>query len=343
MKPVVTEAMMDAVLERIFQQPCRSASTLFLRAAFPEIDPLAVDRVTTDRQVRHVSVRGTSNLVVRFWTGSRCIALLLIENKIDAAFTPDQPARYAESRDAQRKFAVAPAVATLLVAPERYLASSKLAMVFDASLSYERLLSNITGPDRQLIEVAIERAESPYEPVASLSVMNFFDGYSLIARRAAPDLVLKPNPNSANVRPKASRTIYFDAKRSGFTSYPFLFKNGKVASLRVSHQCWDSGALNPSVKAMLDGWACHLPKVLPMLSPLLKTASVYLRPAGRSLAFAVDTPRLDNTQPAAIQEVAILDGLKKMQQLRQAWNGSAELLEQAAASVEKELANYLQS
>lgn len=121
-------------------------------------------------------------------------------------------------------------------------------------MSYERLLPFATGRDGELIAVTIERAESPYEPVPVAAVMDFFSGYAGLARNAAPDLVLKRNPNSAGARPEASRTIYFDAQRSGFAGYGFLLKEGRPASLRVSHQCWDSGAPNPSVKAMLDGW-----------------------------------------------------------------------------------------
>ena len=333
MKPAVTEAALDGVLEAMLLRSAGRAPVLFLAAAVPEGRRPAFDRVTTARQVRHVGASGTADLVVHYWAGPACVALLLVENKIDAGFTPDQPARYAASREAQRGSGVAPIVATLLVAPEAYLTGSKLAAGFDASLSYERLLSASSGQERDLFEVAIQRAESPYEPIPIPSVMEFFAGYAELARWAAPDLVLKRNPNSADARPESSRTIYFEAKRSGFVSYPFLLKNGRPASLRVSHQCWDSGAPSPSVKAMLDGWACNLSQVSPILAPHLMGTGVYLRPAGRSLALALDTPRLDNMRPAAGQEQAIVDGLGKLQRLREAWNGLAEPLRRSAEVV----------
>ena len=153
------------------------------------------------------------------------------------------------------------------------------------------------------------------------------------ARNAAPDLVLKRNPNSAGARPEASRTIYFDARRSGFAGYDFLLKEGRPASLRVSHQCWDSGAPNPSVKAMLDGWAQHLAIVSPVLAPSLRGSGIYLRAAGRSLALVLDTRRLDNMRPVAGQETVILDALSKLQRLRDAWNGLEEPLRRTTALV----------
>ena len=332
MKPAITESALDGVLERLLLAD-RETPALFLRSASSQGSDLSFDRVTISRQVRHLSASGTADLVVRFWAGSACAAMLLVENKIDAGFTPDQPTRYAVSRDAHRAVNSAPIVATLLVAPGVYLAGSRLAAGFDGTLAYERLLPFVAGQDRELVETAVERAESPYEPVPVAAVMDFFAGYAGLVRQAAPDLVLKRNPNSGDARPEASRTIYFDAKRSGFTNYPFLLKDGRPASLRLSHQCWDSGAPNPSVKAMLDGWARHLPIASPILSADLRGSGIYVRPASRSLALVLDTSRLDNMRPVAGQETIILDALAKLLRLRDAWNGLEGPLREAAALV----------
>lgn len=224
MKPAVTESALDRVIERLLLAD-RAVADLLLSAMALNVD---FDRLTIARQVRHVGASGTADLVVRYWLGSLCTVMLLVENKIDAGFTPDQPARYAISRDAQRSSATA--VGTLLLAPSVYLAGSRLASGFDGVVPYERLLQMVTDVDRELIAYAIERAESPYEPVPVSAVMNFFSGYAELARGVAPDMVLKRNPNSAGARPEASRTIYFDARRSGFSGYSFLFKEGRPAS-----------------------------------------------------------------------------------------------------------------
>lgn len=329
MKPSVTESSLDAVLERLLLGH-RNAAALFLESVEHRIEGVAADRVTVARQVRHANAIGTADLVVRYWSGTSCVAMLLVENKIDAGFTPDQPARYATSRDAHLVSGAAPIVATLLVAPSIYLTGSKLAAGFDAVLPYERLLLIATGEDRTLVEIAIERAASPYEPVPVQAVMDFFTGYAELVSQAAPDLALKRNPNSADARPESSRTIYYDAKRSGFTGYDFLLKEGRLASLRVSHQCWDSGAPNPSVKVMLDGWARHLPLAAPILAGALCGSGVYVRSAGRSLALVLDTHRLNNMRPVAGQETAIRDALAKLMRLRETWNGLRDPLLECA-------------
>jgi hypothetical protein len=153
MKPAVTGSERDGVIERLLLTD-REVAAMLLDAAALEA---GFDRVTITRQVRHVGASGTADLVVRYWLGSACTAMLLVENKIDA--TPDQPARYAISRDAQRT--AVPVVATVLLAPAIDLAGSKLASGFDAAVSYERLLPFSTGRDGELIAIAIERAESP--------------------------------------------------------------------------------------------------------------------------------------------------------------------------------------
>lgn len=329
MKPAVTEASLDILLERVLVSHPQAAASFLKAAVGKGVEPIA-DRVTVARQVRHMDATGTADLVVRYWCGSFCSALLLVENKIDAGFTPDQPARYRLSRDAHFALGAAPIVATLLVAPSVYLFGSKLAAEFDAVLSYESLIPLVDGVDSGLIEAAIERAASPYEPVPVRAVMDFFTGYAELAERSAPDLILKRNPNSAEARPEASRTIYYDAKRSGFTSYDFLLKEGRPASLRVSHQCWDASASSPSVKVMLDGWACHLTSAAPILAAALRETNIYVRAAGRSMALVLDTHRLETMRPVEGQEAFIRDGLAKIQQLRNCWNGLEKPLRECA-------------
>jgi hypothetical protein len=181
--------------------------------------------------------------------------------------------------------------------------------------------------------IAIERASSPYEPAPVPAVMDFFSGYARLAQTHAPDLFLKRNPNSGAARPKASRTIYFETKRSGFRSYPFLLKQGRFANLSMSHQCWDSLAPSASVKVMIGGWAQHLPVVSPLLVEVLRPSGIHVRNASRSLALVLDTPRLDNMRPAEEQELAILDALTKLQRLRTVWNDLEDTLRDCAARV----------
>lgn len=83
---------------------------------------------------------GESDLDVLFTIGTAQV-LFLIENKIDASFTPRQADRYR----CRAQLAVASgnysAVRTLLVAPSAFLASSRSSSVFDARLSYEEIVA----------------------------------------------------------------------------------------------------------------------------------------------------------------------------------------------------------
>lgn len=332
MKPNITESQLDTVIANALVTSELAARTT-LKAAAPTNAQLDFDGVTVRQQVRHRSTHGTADLVLHLWQGKRLQALVLIENKIDAGFTPDQPQRYRISRDAHIADGVAPLVATLLMSPSIYIGGSRLKDVFDGALPYEDFLPFVRQVDRAAMKAAIERASSPYEPVPVEAVMSFFDGYARIVANTCPDLRIKTNPNSGNARPEASRTIYFDTRASGFRSYPFLLKSGKPASIRVSHQCWDSSAPSASIKLMLDGWAAHLPKVNSILQPALKGNELYLRSAGRSLAIVADTARLDNMRSASAQQQAIEQALTKLQIIRTTWNGMEGMLEKAAKVV----------
>lgn len=333
MKPKITEGHLDTIIANTLE-----TNELAVRAVLAAISPadaqLDFDRVTVRKQGRHRNTHGTADLVLHLWQGQLLSALVLIENKIDAGFTPDQPQRYRISRDAHIADGVAPLVATLLISPSIYIDGSRLKDVFDGTLPYEALLRLVHQNDRRAVEIAIERASSPYEPVPVEAVMSFFDGYAQIAANAYPDLRIKTNPNSGNARPEASRTIYFDTRASGFRRYPFLLKDGnKIASIRVSHQCWDSSAPSASVKLMLDGWAAHLAKATPILQPTLAGKGLYIRSAGRSLAIVSDTPRLDNMRSALAQQQAIKEALKKLQLIRDTWNRMEAVFAAAAKAV----------
>ena len=333
MKPKIAESTIDRILVQTLTTS-NSAAQACLAAAAPACANLTFDRATVSTQVPHLGTFGTADLVLRLWSGDQLQALVLIENKIDAGFTPNQPKRYALCRDAHLAAQAAPFVATLLVSPSIYLEGSRLKDEFDGSLSYEHLSPFVAIAERATIELAIERASSPYEPVPVEAVMSFFGGYAIIATENFPDLRIKTNPNCGDARPEASRTIYFDTRGSGFRAYPFLKKGDKPASIRVSHQCWDSSAPSASVKLMLDGWAVHISTVSPILQSALRGTNLYVRPAGRSLAIVADTKRLDNMQPAEGQRPAIEEALSRIRLIRDVWNGMEEALIAAAGAVQ---------
>lgn len=56
---------------------------------------------------------------------------------------------------------------SVLLAPERYLAGSRLADLFDARITYEKLRNLVDDKDRAILDAAILQAETSYEPVAN--------------------------------------------------------------------------------------------------------------------------------------------------------------------------------
>lgn len=87
MKPNVTESSIDRVLARLLTSST-SVAQAFLEAAAPTKGDLTFDRVTVSAQVPHLGTHGTADLALRLWSENRLQALILIENKIDAGFTP---------------------------------------------------------------------------------------------------------------------------------------------------------------------------------------------------------------------------------------------------------------
>jgi hypothetical protein len=277
------------------------------------------DQVQVTRQVRHRSVSGTADLVVDLLEGRSPAARLLIENKLEAGFTSDQPRRYAASKRGFLATQIAPVVVTVLVCPATYRAASRGAAGFEVVLTYEEIVRWLDPAGQRVLSAALRRASLPYEAEDAPEVSSFFDGYRRLAAETAPELVVKPNPNSNNARPRGSRTIYFAADR-------ILMRYHGLPTLRFSHQCLDRGAPSASVKIMLAGWARHVKLISEVASFDLAGTGFYVRRAAESLAIVADTPSLDNSRAAETQLAAIVKGLDAARRLRAWFNSNSVAL-----------------
>lgn len=267
-------------------------------------------------QVRHYNSSGSIDLRIDFKSGP----ILLVENKIDAAYSitrqgHGQPQRYLASVAALRR--TGREVYSVLLAPARYLAGSRLANMFDARLPYEAFLSGLEGPELALLKSAIRQAETPYEPVPNDRSADFFSAVRRLIEERFPDLIMKHDPNSEGVRPDASRTIYFDVGRT-------LRAHPDVPRPRMSLQCWDSAARSASIKIMLADRA-RLATQLSIPNDL-RDVGGYLRSAGRSLGITIDTPRLDTQRPFADQADDVVEALEAALRLQAWWNENDEVL-----------------
>lgn len=317
-------------LERIYE---RDTDALFLRSlrANPSLVG-AIARLATGNsyaeiaevkgQVRHSVSTGSIDIVVRFPGGP----ILLIENKIDAAYsiTRDghgQPQRYQRAVAAYRDAGTD--AFSILLAPKTYLQCSRLADLFDAQICYEELRPFLSGNDLALLDAAILQAEAPYEPVANAHSGEFFAAVRELIERRFLSLIMKHNPNDGGVRPDDSRTIYFDVPRT-------LHLHRGVPRPRMSLQCWDSAARSASVKIMLADRA-RLSGALKLPTSLTDIGG-YLRPAGRSLGIAIDTPRLETQTPFKEQADDIVEALEAALRLQRWWNENGDLLREWATT-----------
>jgi hypothetical protein len=203
-RPIIYESDVDGVLaEEFLSNPVFAQS--FARAVAAQTDAIFVfDQVQVTRQVRHRSVSGTADLVVDLLEGRSPAARLLIENKLEAGFASDQPRRYAASKRGFLAAQIAPVVVTVLVCPATYRAASRGAAGFEAVLTYEEIVRWLDPAGQRVLSAALRRASLPYEAEDAPEVSSFFEGYRRLAAATAPELVVKPNPNSNNARPRGS-------------------------------------------------------------------------------------------------------------------------------------------
>lgn len=311
-------------MTRIYE---RQTDALFLAAfarnpAFAAAFLDAIDEVPGNRvrsvasQTRHRGTghAGTIDLEITREDGS----ILLVENKIDAGYSVSrvgdpQPDRYRASVAALR--AGGCSAASVLLAPEVYLRGTRHGAAFDHRISYEALRPVFHGDDLALLDAAILQAVTPYDPEPNPSSAAFFAAYADFARHRFPDLVIKRNPNGNGVRPTESRTIYFDVQRT-------LRDWAHLPRPRMSLQCRDSSAPSASVKIMLGGWAARA-RTMRAPGGFAETGG-YIRPAGRSLGFVIDTPQLQTQMPFNAQVPAVEEGLDAARRLAAWWNRHAD-------------------
>lgn len=311
-------------MTRIYE---RQTDALFLAAfarnpAFAAAFLDAIDSVPGNRvrsvasQTRHrgAGQAGTIDLEITCHDG----LILLVENKIDAGYSvtrvgDPQPDRYRASVAALR--AGGRSAASVLLAPEVYLRGTRHGAAFDHQISYEALRPVFHGNDLALLDAAILQAVTPYDPEPNPSSAAFFAAYADFARHHFPELVIKRNPNGNGVRPTESRTIYFDVQRT-------LRDWAHLPRPRMSLQCRDSTAPSASVKIMLGGWAARA-RTMRAPDSFAETGG-YIRPAGRSLGFVIDTPQLQTQMAFDAQVLAVEEGLDAARRLAAWWNRQAD-------------------
>jgi hypothetical protein len=144
-----------------------------------------------------VDQSGETDLLARFTDGEKQ-GVLLIENKIDAAFQPAQPERYrARASEMATNGETAYCV---LIAPKRYSIGNAVAIAhFDACVSYEDVAEavGVNQSDRAkhraaLLLRAVEQARSSYIIIPAPQVTTMWQRVFEIAEKEFPLLRMKP-------------------------------------------------------------------------------------------------------------------------------------------------------
>lgn len=142
--------------------------------------------------------RGESDIEL-VWKGKSGAIKVLIENKVDAPFTPNQPQRYAERADAYKSSGEYREVVTVIIAPEVYFGDDAEDYGFDASITYESVLAWFSDKQRTnsrtdyklaILRGAIERGGSGWQLIPHPDVSKFWRSYWELAERIAPRLAM---------------------------------------------------------------------------------------------------------------------------------------------------------
>ena len=166
--------------------------------------------------------------------------LLLFENKVGAAFQPDQAGRYHQEGMSRIKKGDALQYLTILFAPREYLADCAVQTEFDLSIPYEAVVEHLKRRledseipaeihsrldfKLRLLQQGIEKSRRGYQAIISPDATRFWQAYYELARREAPALCMKP----PSAKPASSTFVYFtDAVDNGL-SLCHKFELGRV-------------------------------------------------------------------------------------------------------------------
>lgn len=222
---------------------------------------------------------GESDIVFLFEAIDGPRTAILIENKIDAPPQPQQGQRYRSRGEKGLKEGYWEKFKTCVIAPSKYLSSSKHTESYDINVSYEELLayfqsrSPIDGrfpyKARILLE-GIEQNRRGYQPEHNDQMTKFVSDYYAYVTGEYPHLGMQ----EAKPRPAGSTWIMF---------YPKTFPKG----VNLTHQL--TAGL---VKAFFTGQAESFDALQEKYKSILPDNSS-IDVAGKSVAISVEVPKIE--------------------------------------------------
>lgn len=244
---------------------------------------------------------GESDIVFIYLSRSSEQVAILIENKIDAPPQPEQAARYRQRGEKGVAEGFWDKFKTCVVAPQRYLESSKHDQVYDVEVSYEELEAYFSHCNSEraralykagLVREAIEQNRRGYQPEYSSAMTEFVADYYVIAERDFPQLRMQ----EAKQRPSGSTWITF---------HPPVLPQGAY----ICHQL-SAGAVKlffgppSSLESVAEAYGLHL------------SDDIKIEQAGKSVALIVQVQKIDPLAwTVSQQHEAVLLGLRSAEKL----------------------------
>jgi len=229
---------------------------------------------------------GESDLELAFTTMDDAKIMVLIENKIDTSFQPQQAARYRVRGENYCANNVCARCFTVLIAPAIYLERATRSGEFDSSLSYEKILQWFSNQaalgSRAIYKTSLLRAAIAKGKQAALSVDSvtgqFWRDYWLLATKNIPELGMsEPHPEG-----NAATWVTFKPS-ARWSKIAFRHKLGKGSvDLEIGGMGKRVFEMNQALSGMLAG-------------------EMSVRKATGSASIQIPVPKLDTAKPFETQ------------------------------------------
>jgi len=254
-------------------------------------------------EVRHSvghPILGESDLEVTVTTAAGDRVLLLIEDKLDAPFQPDQPDRYLARACEYVGAGSAAWCLTVLVAPQRYLVGRGANAPFAATVAVEAIRDHFAGIEdsrsqyRARLLAMAATVRTTYEVQPDARTTDFYGRYWHLAKASMPDLrPFAPGPRGTGATwislfsPSLPRGVELIHKT-----------NQQRVDLQLARRAADVAELQERCADSLDG-------------------DMRIEAAGKSAVVRIDVPLVDTKGDFVAQRAQIDAGIEAAARLLQ--------------------------
>lgn len=187
----VQERDIDFLLVEEFLSEPNFINFFMSELKLPKCDEL----ISVQRSIHDFDL-GETDVLVEYKNGDKTIGLM-IENKLDALFQPNQAKRYSARAAEYKKLKKYNEAFSVLVAPLQYVQRQS---EFNHTLSYEDIIRYFEATDLgargnykiMLLRIAIERLRRGYVPKNSEPNQAFWQAYREYISKILPEVFMKP-------------------------------------------------------------------------------------------------------------------------------------------------------